>query len=129
MSAVVIDTNVLLVADGQATHMSGACQIQCLSVYNAAGQMKKGFSMTVGGLWGNTVTNLIRTESRRPVRFSLSGYYKTIRVLIGSESLQQMRRKPCFRSFRTTKLWRQRSTRLIANSSRPQMPMLRSHLF
>ncbi|MGC1323743.1 MAG: hypothetical protein WA849_16305 [Candidatus Udaeobacter sp.] len=30
MSAVVIDTNVLLVADGQAPHMSGACKITCI---------------------------------------------------------------------------------------------------
>ena len=30
MSAVVIDTNILLVADGQAEHMSLACKIECL---------------------------------------------------------------------------------------------------
>ena len=30
MSAVVIDTNVLLVADGQADHMTAACKIECL---------------------------------------------------------------------------------------------------
>ena len=30
MSAVVIDTNVLLVADGQANHMTPACKIECL---------------------------------------------------------------------------------------------------
>lgn len=31
MSAVVIDTNVLLVADGQANHMSPACKLECLN--------------------------------------------------------------------------------------------------
>ncbi len=31
MSAVVIDTNILLVADGQAPHMSPACRIECLN--------------------------------------------------------------------------------------------------
>ena len=31
MSAVVIDTNILLVADGQANHMSPACRIECLN--------------------------------------------------------------------------------------------------
>ena len=31
MSAMVIDTNVLLVADGQAGHMSGGCRIECLN--------------------------------------------------------------------------------------------------
>ena len=31
MSAVVIDTNILLVADGQANHMSPACKIECLN--------------------------------------------------------------------------------------------------
>jgi hypothetical protein len=30
MSALVIDTNVLLVADGQAKHMTAACEIECL---------------------------------------------------------------------------------------------------
>ena len=31
MSAIVIDTNILLVADGQANHMSPACKIECLN--------------------------------------------------------------------------------------------------
>lgn len=31
MSAIVIDTNILLVADGQAKHMSSACKIECLN--------------------------------------------------------------------------------------------------
>jgi hypothetical protein len=31
MRAVVIDTNILLVADGQANHMSPACKIECLN--------------------------------------------------------------------------------------------------
>ena len=31
MSAIVIDTNILLVADGQANHMSPACTIECLN--------------------------------------------------------------------------------------------------
>ena len=31
MSAIVIDTNILLVADGQASHMSPACKIECLN--------------------------------------------------------------------------------------------------
>lgn len=30
MSAIVIDTNVLLIADGQAVHMSAACRLECL---------------------------------------------------------------------------------------------------
>jgi hypothetical protein len=31
MSTIVIDTNILLVADGQANHMSPACKIECLN--------------------------------------------------------------------------------------------------
>lgn len=31
MSAIVIDTNILLVADGQAPHMSPSCKIECLN--------------------------------------------------------------------------------------------------
>jgi hypothetical protein len=30
MAAVVIDTNVLLVADGRSEHMTGACQVKCI---------------------------------------------------------------------------------------------------
>lgn len=36
MSAVVIDTNILLVADGQANHMSPACKVECLNRLDAA---------------------------------------------------------------------------------------------
>lgn len=48
MSAIVIDTNVLLVADGQAPHMSGACVQECL---NRLEQVKSSETIVIDDGW------------------------------------------------------------------------------
>lgn len=48
MSAVVIDTNVLLIADGVAAQMSAECQIECL---NRLALVKESEQVVLDGTW------------------------------------------------------------------------------